>query len=389
MPRRLNVLVWVGLVLLLRTAAVQASPTLIDSQPDGKRVLQVYDKEIASDATKKNLLYIDGNDILANIHDPAVLVIDDNDVRPSAAGVILARFDSEDLRHGARGKVVINYHHPDICPDAHSNRIYRVDGPKLTRQQLVAVLYILKPEIFQLSPDEKAAQQKERADNAAEADSLAAADQAAGKWDVLNGNGPVANIGKGAITFGPKKGDVYPAIFDYAAGGGPSWAGVAAYKVVSGDRYLWTAYGTPKTIGLCVYEIDGGTLTGKWYPWYCDGDPKNVGTETLSGPASLDGEFKIVSAKTPTTGAPYAGTVSIAPTKIVGADESEQPYLLTWTLGTVKIRGIGIRSGKNLFVASGSGADVLIAMFKIENGSFHGDFFKLGSTEMGSTAATH
>ena len=49
--------------------------------------------------------------------------------------------------------------------------------------------------------------------------------------------------------------------------------------------------------------------------------------------------------------------------------------------------GIGVRSGDQLYVASGAAADINIAKFKINNGSFSGDFFKLGAKEMGSTAA--
>ena len=51
--------------------------------------------------------------------------------------------------------------------------------------------------------------------------------------------------------------------------------------------------------------------------------------------------------------------------------------------------GIGIRSGNQLFVATGTGADVCIARFKIDNGSMTSDWFKLGSTELGGSAASN
>ena len=382
----LRSLVAIGLGLLT-TSAARATPTLIEDA-NGKRVLDVYEKTIDSDDTKKTLLYLDGNDILINIHDPAILVVDDDDVRHSPAGVKIATFDGEDIRHADRGKVIINYHHPDICPDSASNRIFHVDGPELTRQQLVAVLYVLKPDLFKLTDAETAEQQKAIAEAGAESDRLAAMDQVAGKWDVLNGSGPVPKIGKGGITFAPKKGEVYPATFDFSAGGGPAWMGVAAYSDAFGDKVIWSAFGTSKTIGLCVYDIDGGTLSGHWYPWYVDGDAKNVGTEVIKGPASLDGDFKIESAAAPTSGAAYSGTVSIKPLKIVGAGDSNPPYSIVWTMGTAKVYGIGIRSKNRLFIASGAGPDVNIGRFKIDNGSFSGDFFKLGATEMGSIAAS-
>ncbi len=60
---------------------------------------------------------------------------------------------------------------------------------------------------------------------------------------------------------------------------------------------------------------------------------------------------------------------------------------MTWTLGTFKIVGIGIRSRDFLFVATGTGADVNIARFAIRNGSMTSDWFKLGSPEMRGSAA--
>lgn len=379
-----------SLVLLLGTTAARAfTPTLIESAPGGKRLLSLDEKTVTPTATGKIALYIQDKDLLANIHDPAVLVVDDHDVRHTPTGVVLATFDGDDIRHGRNGKVMMNYHHPDLCPDARSNRVYTVNGPELTKQQLVAVLYLLRPEMFKLTADEEAAQKKEMAENAAESDREAAADHVAGKWMVLNASGPVEKIGKGSITFAPKTGDVYPVTLDYTGDGGPSFTGVAtAGKEMSGEQPIWAAYGTPKSIGLCVYEIDGGSLDGKWYPWYGDGSAKNVGTESLAGPATLDGEYKITAAKAPATGAAYAGTVLIKPLKITGANDDAQPYLLTWTLGTVKVYGIGIRTGKRLYVASGAGADTIIARFSLHNGSFNGDFYKLGSMEQGSTAAT-
>lgn len=225
----------------------------------------------------------------------------------------------------------------------------------------------------------------------AEEERLAKADHMAGtSWMVLNGSGPVEKTGGGSIVFSAKKGGAYAVTYDHSKRGGPTWGGVAVYKELGGDKLLWSAYGTPKTVGLCVYEIkDGGTLEGTWYPWYIDGDAKNTGTEVLKGPETLDGDYTIVSAKAPTTGAAYAGTVTIKPAKIVGSADNAKPYLVTWTLGTLKIQGIGIRTKKFLFVSSGSGADVNIAAYELNNGVIQGDWFKLGSTEKGMAAATN
>ncbi len=378
-----------ALSLIFITGNSLTMASFICKEPGGKRLIEIEGNNVSKPGGK-TLVYIDGNDLLLDVHAKAFLVVDDDDVRPAAAGVIIAHFDGPDLRHGphADGKVLINYRNPDIAPSHSANRIYSIEGEALTKQQLVAGLYLLDPDMFKLSSDEIAAQQQAMREAGAEADRLAAADQVAGKWKVLNGYGPVEKIGGGLITVDPKKGDAYTVSFDHTKEGGPSWTGVGAYKELYGDKIFWVAYGTPKTIGLCVYEIkDGGILEGKWYPWYLDGSPANVGTENLKGPANLDGEFTIVSAKAPATGAPYAGTVTIKPLPIVGASDKAKPYSVTWTLGTYKVQGIGIRSENFLFVSSGAGADVNIAKYIIHNGTMNADWFKLGSDQQGGAAA--
>jgi hypothetical protein len=366
------------------------NPSFICQEPGGKRLIRIDEKEISKESEpNKTLLYIDGNDILTNPTATATLIVDDTDIRHTAAGVKIAVFDGENLRHAAdpNGKVLFNYHYPDVSPDGHANRIYSIEGEAISKQQLVAGLYLLHPEWFKLSDEENAAQLKAMKENAAEQDKKDAADQVAGKWDMLNSSGIMEKVGTGQITVSPKKGDAYPLTFDFTKGEGPQWTGVGIYKCENSDKLLFAAYGTPKTIALCVYEVDGGTLKGTWYPWYGDGTAKNIGTENLKGPATLDGDFSIESAKAPFTGAAYTGTVSIKPTEIVGSSDDSKPYLLTWTIGQTTIKGIGIRTGKYLIVSSGSGADVNIARFKIGNGSMNSDWFKLGSTEHGASAA--
>lgn len=372
-------------------SVVRADGSFICQEPGGKRLVYIRDKEVSLTPGSKMLIYISGNDLLVgDIHAEPTLVVDEHDIRPSAAGVKIATFDGDNIRHGphADGKVLFYYKHPSISPSFNENRIYSIEGDPLSKQQLVAGLYVLRPELFKLSDAEVAEQVKAMKEAAAADAAAAAADQVAGKWMVLNSTGPVEKTGKGFITFAPKKSGAYPVTYDLSRGDGPTWTGVAFYKEIIGDKLIWAAYGTPKTVGLCVYEIDGGSLKGTWYPWYIDGDPKNIGTEVLKGPETLDGDYTIESAKAPFSGASYTGTVSIKPLEIVGSNDDAKPYALTWTIGTAKVSGIGILHKKMLFVASGTGADVNIAAYQINNGSFQGDWYKLGSTEKGSAAAT-
>lgn len=392
MGHPLRLLAGVSLLLAGATSVHAATDTFIESAA-GKRLVRLESPEIdkpfhavSVESTGKTVVYVHGKEVLKDVHDPAIFIVD-GDVRATAAGVKLATFDGHDVRHGKGGKVVINYRHPDLCPDAHANRLYRVNGPELTRAQLVAVLYALDPETFKLTDAENAAQLKAMKEAGEEADKAAAADQVAGKWEMLNSHGPVEKTGKGLITVAPEKGGAYPVTLDFTPGGGPAYSGVGVYRAEYGDRFFWVAYGTPKTVGLCVYELKGGKLEGTWYPWYIDGAAKNTGTETLKGPDTFDGDYVIEAAKAPTTGAAYTGSVAIHPAKIVGENEKQAPYTVTWTIGGAKINGIGIRHGNFLFVSSGSGADVNVAAYQLGNGTMNCDWYKAGSKEQGGAAA--
>lgn len=385
MRRLLNALA--VLAVLSITAVTQAGYVFVCQEPGGKRLIQIDGNDVGP-VDGKVALTIDSEGFINNRDGKRLLLVSDDDVRPAAGGLKLATFDGDDIRHGNGGKVVLNYREKEICPDASSNRIYSIEGDdKLSRAQLVAAMYLLKPELFKLTAAEEAEQKKDRADAAAEQAKADSADPAAGAYDVLNSSGIVDKLGKGSITVGTKLGEAYPVTLDLTPGGGPTWGGVAHFDEIDGDKCLFVAYGTPKTVGLCVYEITGGTLKGKWLPWFNDGTAKNVGTENLNGPASLDGTYKITAAAAPGTGAAYTGTVTIKPATIVGASDSAKPYTVTWTFGATKIYGVGIRSGKYLFVASGTGADTCVAKYVIGNGTMTADWFKLGSTEKGSAAA--
>lgn len=359
------------------------SPVFICKEPGGKRLIEIDDNDINHVGEKIELRIDDGyiNDRDGN----HVLYVEDDAVRKSPTGVKLATFDGENLRHGKGGDIVLNYHDRDICPDPSANRIYSIEGEgSLSKPQLIAGMYLLKPELFKLTDAEEEAQKKAYADAAAEQDKIDHADQAAGNYMVLNSNGIMEHLGKGTITVGEKKNDAYPVTFDLTQGGGPKLNGVGNYALIGGDKTLWVGYGTPNTVGLCVYEITGGKLSGTWY---VNGATAN-GSEMLSGPATLNGNYKIDSAKAPSTGAAYAGTVAIHPLTITGATPSAMPYSITWKIGGSTIKGIGIRSGKYLVVASGTGADTMIAKYIIQNGSMNADWYKVGSMDMGSAAAT-
>ena len=65
------------------------------------------------------------------------------------------------------------------------------------------------------------------------------------------------------------------------------------------------------------------------------------------------------------------------------------PELAAGIARVKSVKSVGIRTGNFLYVSSGAGPDVNIATYKLENGggTFQGSWFKLGSKEMGQTAA--
>lgn len=346
----------------------------IRPQPGGQRLLFVdSDGFIRPAPGGKRLLYLEGDTIRDDHGGKRLLFVDGDDVRPEPGGIRLAFIDGYDVRRRPGGKILMNYRHPDVCPTAADKRIYFVDGGKLSGPQLVGVLYLLKPELFKLSAEEEAELKKEMKEAGEAEDKRLRADRAPGKWDILAASGR-DGISGGTVTIAPKKGEAYQVKFEHKQAAEAQ--GVAVQREISYDRLLWVAFGPPKTVALAVYEIKGGTLEGKWYPWYYDGDSKNSGTESLKGPENLDGEFTITAAKAPFTGAAYTGTVTIKPVEIVGAPDQEKPHNLTWTFGDKKIHGIGIKVKNFLVVCSGSGEDFYLAnMILGTNGDMIGNWF--------------
>jgi hypothetical protein len=264
-----------------------------------------------------------------------------------------ATVDGADIRTGDRGKIAMNYRHPDFCPTAAENRVYRVEGAELTAAQVLAVLTVLRPKIFEVSKEEAERQIKAYQEAEAESDK-AFANVLTGKFEVLNSS--VKDWGGGLTTITKGK-DGFHYIDLQLKGGKLAGIGV---KSPSKEGYpeLWTAFAPEGAVALAVYEIKGGKLTGKWVPINAAKDGSAVlGSESLEGPESLDGEFKITEAKAPNGGAAYAGTVTIKPFKSEeNSSDLESLYTVTWNVGGVKIAGVGakvkVAEGKYVLLAA-------------------------------------
>lgn len=344
-------MVVVTAVFLSGVVTLQAQEADIRDAPGGKRLLFVDGDDIRNEPGGKRRLFIDGKELRTEPGGKVLLHVADGDIRPRAGGIRLAVIDDDSIRRNPTSKRLLFIDGDDIRPEPGGKRLYFIDG-KVTRMQLVAVLYLLKPELFRLTPKEEEA--IKAAMKAAETESDAAMSNVLlGKFEVLNSS--ISDWGSGTVsTVRGKDGYHYLDMKLKNA----ALSGIGMQRPGKGEKELWLAFAPEGAVALAVYEIEGGKLTGQWIPMNAAKDGKTVlGHETLEGPASLNGTFKIVSAKAPNNGAEYTGTATLSPYKPADGNSSDLSdlYSVTWTFGTVKIPGIAAR------VKSAEGKFVLIA----------------------------
>src|SRR5581483_2965815 len=257
-------------VVLFAVQSLRATTDIRDT-PGGKRLLFVDGDDIRPEPGGKRLLFIDGDTLRDAPGGKRLLFVDDDSIRPEPGGIRLLFIDGDDIRRAPRAKRLLFIDGNDIRPEPGGKRLLFIDGDKLTRPQLVAVLYLLKPELFQMSDEEKAALKKAMADEAA-AETKAAEDPISGKYETLTTNSSDGKKLDVDVSLS-KKGDAYVGEFNYK--NGEKWSAVG----VKHDDELWLAIApqnTPLAIG--VYSISGGSLKSDWYP---ADDPGAKGAEEL------------------------------------------------------------------------------------------------------------
>lgn len=348
-------------VFLCGAVTLQAQEADIRHEPGGKRLLFIDGDDIRNEPGGKRRLFIDGNELRTEPGGKVLLYVDGDDIRPKFGGIRLACIDDDSIRRNPTSKRLLFIDGDDLRPEPGGKRLYFIDG-KVSRIQLIAALYLLMPELFKLTPKEEAALQA--AMKAAEAESDAAmANVLLGKFDVLNSSN--SDWGGGVVsTVAGKDGFHYLDMKLKKA----NLSGIGVKRPGQGQDELWLAFAPEGAVALAVYEIDGGKLTGQWIPMNAAKDGKTVlGHETLRGPATLNGTFKIVSAKAPNDGAEYSGTVTLAPYKPADGNSSDlfDLYSVTWTFGTVKVAGVAAKvkatDGKSVLIAaSGTKGDFAV-----------------------------
>ena len=350
--------------LLALFTSVAIAQTDIRPEPGGKRLLFVDGDDIRPEPGGKRLLFIDSGELRPEPGGKRLLLVDsDGDVRHTPGGLRLALWDDNTLRRSPGGKILLAIDGDDIRT-ASGARMYFLDGPKLNRAQITAVLYTLKPDLFVLPPEETARLQKEMADAGAAEDAKAAADPWVGDHEIAGQNTDQTTKRKGSIAV-TKQGEYYG--ITYKTGDNPAWTGVGikVNVIEGGENELWAAVAPAGTVSLGLYDIKGGALSGTWIPTNGGLDPKVLGFEKLAGAPELGGVYKITGGKLPNGGAEYTGALNIDALP-ASFSQNTKCYRIRWATGST---ATGFRLKDKLAVAAGWGADWEVLRFRLDNSS--------------------
>jgi hypothetical protein len=356
-----------GLLLALPSPTLFAQ-TSIRPDPSGPRILFVDGDNIRPDPNGKRLLFVDGDDIRPEPGGKRLLFIDGDNVRPDPHGVRLAFWDGNTLRRTLNGQILLFVDGDTIRDKFGGKRLYFIDGPALSRQKLTAVLYHLKPELFTLSEQEIAAKKEEMRKNEAETDARAAADQFVGNWEIITHytSGDVKRKGSVAVT---PQGTFYGV--EFKTGETPPWKGIAVkYKTKLNDQELWIAMAPAGAVGLGIYQVQGGNLTGTWLPVNAATDKSVLGFEKLTGSPQVSGAYTITAGKLPNGGVTYTGAMNIDPLK-ENMNTTARCVRFRWATGNF---GIGFVLDNTVAVSAGGQTDFEILRLQLGNGSMNGDF---------------
>ena len=149
---------------------------------------------------------------------------------------------------------------------------------------------------------------------------------------------------------------------------GPAYA--LAWRLDQGDAYTGVALleddilgavywsGSNRNLGIVIYRIEGGTLTGTWAP--ANAAIEAAGRETLKGSSSLSGRYDITLGQQPNSGGRYSGQVEIKRTG--------ETYELQWFLPNPSYVGRGIRVGDLLVVGYGPESPGVVAYCMTDQG---------------------
>jgi hypothetical protein len=205
---------------------------------------------------------------------------------------------------------------------------------------------------------------------AATPSTVAAAGELDGTYKITAASNPGgAGTYSGSVTL-KRTGGSYQLAWDIP--GSPGYSGVA----IPVGSTLGVGWGMGAHYGVAVYQVNGGSLKGKW----ATALSPDVGTEDLEGPPGLNGTYKITKAAGP-DGKGYEGNVAIAP--------KGQTFEVTWTLPTESYSGVGIQEGDLLIVGWGeAGKGAGVVSYKINGATLAGRWGAPGAPQLGTESLT-
>ena len=325
--------------------------------------------------------------------------------KPNDSHVRLLWSNGHQLCKGVNEKVVFDYdgRNRSIAINGSDRATYTVSchngnsESRLEAWQVVAIAYALQPKLFEVSKADAEAQRAEAAVNAKETEKFYAT-RLSGEFDVISTNSPPLRNAKCLVK--PVGKFVY---MQYELSNGTKLQGIGIPKNPgegNDQERILTALNTDGVVALGIYEVESGQLQGSWFPTSLLLDPKTlIGIENLKGKtgSALSGKFTITEAKTPVKAEPYTGTLEVKP--MPRMDSGITPtYELTWSLGTVTIKGIGIqvrlfdtktKTQKTYLVAAVGSGEVLVGQhFGMSSSDVHLEYAASGRKIAGDDSAT-
>ncbi|MEZ4221165.1 MAG: hypothetical protein R3B13_09555 [Polyangiaceae bacterium] len=226
---------------------------------------------------------------------------------------------------------------------------------------LVAVLAAL------LACKKKVESNEETPTSGSPSPAAAAAGDLAGSYKIASASNPGGGSSyQGSVDIA-KVGTAYK--LDWKLAGQPGYTGVG---LVEGN-VLGVGWGTGSSYGVVVYQVDGGTLKGRWA---MSDASKGIGTEMATGPEGLSGNYD-VSGSSPQGGSGYKGTLQITPTG--------PTYKVAWRLTSGEsYTGVGILQGKTLVVGWGIGGSAGVVLYNSSGTTLDGKWAQPDNSALGT-----
>jgi serine/threonine-protein kinase len=178
----------------------------------------------------------------------------------------------------------------------------------------------------------------------------------AGNWKITSAKSPDTNQSyTGNVTIATRRDGAFT--LRWELGANEVMLGTALEK----DKLLMVASSANNAHGIVYYDVKGGKLSGKWA---LAGAP-GIGTESMEGPAGVEGSYRITQGTSPGATTNYTGTVIIKRTG--------KTYDVRWKLANGEMyQGVGILKDDVFVVAWGP--NVIVVVYEKQGNRLSGEW---------------